>query len=1128
MPGTKYTIATHTVDTSGNVNSTWVNLTNSTSTNTGTGSPVNVTLNSSVISFANVTVAGNTLEIPDTSGQKLPSTDNRIGIYLDISTTANYTGLVTVSLKYNPSSVPPDLSESNIRLYHYSPGQWDDVTISVDTVNHMVIGQVSDLSPFVLAIPAKPVITKNPNVASLETTVNQPQTFNITVDQTANVTWSINPGLSNNSGNISANTPIGISYTPPSTGNYNVSVSATNDNGTDTEYWNWSVHSTTFFTGNRIWDGSRPNDFSLNYTWTPQSFSGFYYDAKSDVGSESITMKMDSYTSRTIEDGNIVYSAVPQEVSFNHTAWGTYQVIGFMADKYFAGYTGNTTPTNPTTTISTISSLSQGGLHKVLIDDDTKRTIAIGGTIALQDGYVLKATDIDMNARTMLLSLLKDGNEVDVSPLSAGGTYVYQKNVGNVNLPLIMLTFSNVFSGSELQVGFIQGMFQISEATTTVQSGNQFGNMKVTSVNTNGIQMTNSANIGLSAGTTVDLMGNLQIQVADNNSVVRFALTVDTPNQEVRSTVYRASDNPPVREWTPYNFGMNIGDTSLGFYYNLDSGAGSEKLTLLANVSNGGSIPQNDLVYSTSPQDVPFTHTAFGAYQAIGFMADNYFAGYNANTNPPNPTNPISTISSLAQGGLHKVLIDDDTKRTIAVGGTIALQEGYVLKATDIDMNARTMLLSLIKDGTEVDVSPLAAGGTYIYTKTVGGTQSLPLIMVTFSNVFSGSELQVAFIQGMFQISEATTTVQNGNQFGNMEITSVNANGITMSNNNIIGLGQNSDNALMGNIRLKVADNPNLRFYFAVDVTPEILASQQANQLAINAPTKATAGDAIQIKVTANNAGISNANINIGNYSGITDKNGILNYTLPKSLVGTYYINASMTGYQNATNNIVINKYIDYTLSLQAPSQANESETITIKVLYNGTAMSGATVTFDNATIGTTNSNGELAYKLETNGTHSISASKTSYLTVMRDIQIRPLYSEFNALDINLTPNQGFVGEAYLVRSNITNVGTKGDSTRVELIVNGTSVDNKTITLDAGGKVEVNFTRIETTAGNVTVQILGQSMLYEAKQNPTNWLLIVVIVTAIGVVAIYILTSKGLLNLELLKQKFNELFKKGK
>ena len=184
----------------------------------------------------------------------------------------------------------------------------------------------------------------------------------------------------------------------------------------------------------------------------------------------------------------------------------------------------------------------------MLIDDDTKQTIAVGGTLALRDGYVLKAKDIDLNARTMLLSLLKDGNEVDVSPLSAGETYVYTKTVGGVeSLPLIMIRFDSVFSGQELQVAFIKGLFQISQDTTTVRTGDQFGSMEVDGVGLSGIQMTNSANIGLSKGTTATVMGDLKIQVANNDSAVRFALTVDRPsNLEVRSTVYRDSDNPPI------------------------------------------------------------------------------------------------------------------------------------------------------------------------------------------------------------------------------------------------------------------------------------------------------------------------------------------------------------------------------------------------------------------------------------------------------------------------------------------------------------------------------------------------------------------------------------------------------
>jgi len=403
------------------------------------------------------------------------------------------------------------------------------------------------------------------------------------------------------------------------------------------------------------------------------------------------------------------------------------------------------------------------------------------------------------------------------------------------------------------------------------------------------------------------------------------------------------------------------------------------------------------------------------------------------------------------------------------------------------------------------------------------------LIMVRFENVFSGQELQVAFLRGMFQISENPTTVKVADQFGSLEVTSVNSNAITMSNDGSIGLSKNTNNALMGNIRLKVADNDALRFYFAVDVTSEMLA----NQLVINAPAKAMAGDTIKIKVTAGGNPMENAYVTLDSEIGNTDKDGNISYTIPKTLIGIHNITATKTGYEKATTNIEIEKYVDYRLSIEAPSTANQYETITIKVLYNGTAMSGADVIFDNKSIGTSDSNGEVTYTLETSGAHTITASKRSYITVSRDIEVRAPYSEYNALDINITPNPGFAGEEFLVRSNITNIGTKKDTLPVELIINGSAVDNRSVTLGAGEKAEVNFTWTEDIAANVTVAILGQSMLYEVKENPTNWLLIGAIITGIGAVIIYVLTSKGILSMELLRQKyelliqkFNLLFKK--
>jgi len=163
------------------------------------------------------------------------------------------------------------------------------------------------------------------------------------------------------------------------------------------------------------------------------SFSGFYYDIEDDVGDESFTINLDRYDDRTIDRNDLIYTTTPDEVSFSYSNFGKYEVIGFMAEKYFAGYTGNTLPPDPSTSIDEKSALGQGQLHKVLIDDDTRRTISLGGAFSLQEGYVLKAEDIDPGARTMLISLLKDGGTIDTTPLSAGQTYVYTKRVGAIS-----------------------------------------------------------------------------------------------------------------------------------------------------------------------------------------------------------------------------------------------------------------------------------------------------------------------------------------------------------------------------------------------------------------------------------------------------------------------------------------------------------------------------------------------------------------------------------------------------------------------------------------------------------------------------------------------------------------------
>jgi len=66
----------------------------------------------------------------------------------DITTSATYSGTIDVCLQYQAGSVP---STGNLFLLHYSSSAWADVTTSVDRGTGTVCGEVSSLSPFVVA-----------------------------------------------------------------------------------------------------------------------------------------------------------------------------------------------------------------------------------------------------------------------------------------------------------------------------------------------------------------------------------------------------------------------------------------------------------------------------------------------------------------------------------------------------------------------------------------------------------------------------------------------------------------------------------------------------------------------------------------------------------------------------------------------------------------------------------------------------------------------------------------------------------------------------------------------------------------------------------------------------------------
>ena len=435
-------------------------------------------------------------------------------------------------------------------------------------------------------------------------------------------------------------------------------------------------------------------------------FSGFFYDLDDKVGTENLTVHLTSETSRSIAEHNLKYDTKVQPIDFKFKDWGKYQVIGFMADKYFAGYSGTNVLDKD------ISLINEGQLRQVLIDNDDEKTIVQGSVMPLEEGYELRIKQIDVNGNKVYLALAKDGKEIDSKVVSPGtlksSTYQYKVTISGEDTPIIMAHIPSVFAGSESGIVTVDGLFQVSDTYKSVEDGDKYGKMKVVGVSDTGVTMDNTDSVSLGKGKTVNIFGNVSFQIADAD-VLRFAPFVEhTGPYEIRGTIVDPSVTKQFT-WTPYNFE--------GFYYDIDDDTGTENLT--AKIS-GSSIADGDLLYSTSPSPVKFQFEDWGKYDVIGFMADKYFSGYN------NATQFADQFSDINDGELRKILVDSKDEQTITTGSVLPLEEGYELRIKQVDINGNKVYLALAKDGKEIDSKVVAPSSgefktsNYLYKITMG------------------------------------------------------------------------------------------------------------------------------------------------------------------------------------------------------------------------------------------------------------------------------------------------------------------------------------------------------------------------------------------------------------------------
>ncbi|CAD6490365.1 MAG: S-layer protein [Candidatus Argoarchaeum ethanivorans] len=993
--------------------------------------------------------------------------------YYYIDTTATGYSNINISIPYAST-----VDESLVKLYHRNGTVWDDVTTSRDDSGNKVYGEVTSLSPFVAGVPA-PIGIDNfePDNLEPENVEWEIRTFSITVNQIANIVWEINGSTVNTTSALTSSIDLSNS-----SGNYNITVTATNltSASSASKRWNWTVHHKFYYTGNRIWAA----DMSLNttYTWTPQSFSGFFYDIDNDVSSETMTITLASETSRNIDDGKLVYESKPVNIKYEHDAWGNYTAIGFLAAKYFAGYPDGGV-------VDDVDMVSKGYLSEVLIDEDDKHTITIGSTLPLKEGYALKAIDISVEDTLVRFVLLKDGEEVSNSDeiVNKDDDYIHEKKIGSVSdVPIIIVHVETIFHGRETDAAFIRGVFQISDSPTKIETGDTYGIMKVESKSSSGIKMENDDSFDLSRDSTVEIMGDIKFKVADSETL-RFAPFVEGL-EELRGTV---SCSEGAFDWTPFNFE--------GLYYDFDTGFSSETLTVES--ASGSSIGKNELIYESKPINTKFEHNDWGMYDLIGFMAEKYFAAYN-NTN--------AEISSdkdlLLKGYLSKVLIDEDDKHTITIGSTLPLKEGYALKAIDISVEDTLVRFVLLKDGEEVSGSDeiVDKGKNYVYEKKVGSVSDVPIVVVHVETVFHGRETDAAFTRGVFQISENPIELDRGDEYGIMEVTST-SQGIEMKNKEeTISLDAGDTIDVMGEIRFKVADSDTLRFYPFITVDVE---AEAASKLSITAPDTASKRDTITITVTAGSESISGADVEFdGENIGITDVNGEVLYELTNA--GSFIINATKLGYESASKTITVEEYSKTQLRIESKSELLQTDTFELTVTAGETNLSGVDVSVDDNPVGVTDTGGFFSYMFDTSGTHTVKVEKEGYDAALKTVNVIEPSAEFKAIAFNITPVHVTHKEPVFITADITNTGNIKGEHVVELRINGSVVASQNTTLEPGCVTTLNFTYTESKPGSYFAEIENMGGEFQVVKKSIGRLVYAGIITAIGLIVIYLVTMR--------------------
>ncbi len=262
------------------------------------------------------------------------------------------------------------------------------------------------------------------------------------------------------------------------------------------------------------------------YWWTADNFAGFYYDIDSDIKTEELIATV-SEGKKLLEPDGVTYNTRAMADDFEFEDWGAYNVIGFMGDKYFAGYldTPDTTDDILFEESDDENVLFDEQLLTILMDNDKETIMVPGVPLELAEGYRLNIKNIDNNG--MLLELTKNGQVLDSKILlpstSFAGmddkTYCYKKDIGDTNgIVTIAVHFKNAVTIGNQTMATVDGLWQLSDEARDVSTNTEYDMMTIQTVTSDSITMNNEDNdITLSRNQEIRLMPGISIRTANSD-----------------------------------------------------------------------------------------------------------------------------------------------------------------------------------------------------------------------------------------------------------------------------------------------------------------------------------------------------------------------------------------------------------------------------------------------------------------------------------------------------------------------------------------------------------------------------------------------------------------------------------